>query len=122
MYFALVGGAPPLTTRLTVVLCRTPPPLPVTVIGYIPVTVLLPTVTVSIEWPEPGAEIVVGFKFRVVPDGAPEAERLMELLNPYNGNVVTVEMPWFACGIVSVEGEAPMAKVGAAVTVNMTMV
>src|SRR5271166_4502012 len=118
MYFAFVGGRPPVTVRFTGVLCCTPPPLPVTVIGYVPVAVLLPTVTVSIELPAPGAEIVVGFKFRVVPAGAPEAERLMELLNPLNGNVVMVEMPGLPCGIASDEGEAPIAKVDAATTVS----
>ena len=58
---------------MTVIFCGVaPPPFPVTVIGYVPVGVLLPTVMVMVELPEPGAGRVVGLNATVVPLGAPE--------------------------------------------------
>ena len=74
-------------------LCWIPPPLPVTVIGYVPVGVLDPTVMVIVEVPEPGAGIWVGLKLTVVPDGAPEADKLMALLKPPLIAVVIVDVP-----------------------------
>jgi hypothetical protein len=70
-----------------------PPPLPVTVIGYVPVGVLAPTVMVMVELPEPGAGIVLGLKLTVVPEGMPEADRLIALLKPPMTVVVIVEVP-----------------------------
>src|SRR5271157_5868127 len=77
-----LGCAPAVTVSVTVVFCCTPPPLPVTVIGYVPVGVLLPTVIVIVELPAPGAGIVLGLKLTVVPDGAPEADSAIALLKP----------------------------------------
>ena len=48
---------------------------------------------VMVELPEPGAGIVCGLKLTVVPDGRPEADRLMELLNAPLMAVVMVEVP-----------------------------
>ena len=59
-----------------------PPPLPVTVIGYVPTAVLVPTVTVIVEFTAPGATIVLGLKLTVVPAGIPAADRPIALLNP----------------------------------------
>jgi len=70
----------PVTVRVTVVCCCKPPPLPVTVIGYVPAGVLAPTLIVIVELPDPGAGIVLGLKVTVVPLGAPVAARLMALL------------------------------------------
>ena len=81
------------TVRLTVAFCWMPPPLPVTVMGYVPAGVLPPTVIVINELPTPGAGIVCGLKLTVVPDGTPEADRLMELLKPPLIVVVMVELP-----------------------------
>jgi len=55
--------------------------------------VLDPTAMVIVELPPPGAAIVLGLKLTVVPLGAPEADRLMELLNPPLMVVVMVEVP-----------------------------
>ena len=52
-----------------------------------------PTVTVIVELPAPGAAIVLGLKATVVPVGAPEADRVIELLNPPLTLVVMVEVP-----------------------------
>jgi hypothetical protein len=59
----------------------------------VPTAVLDPTATVIVELPPPGAAIEVGLKLTVVPLGAPEADRLMELLNPPLTLVVIVEVP-----------------------------
>ena len=76
-----LGGAA-VTVNVTVVLCLIPPPLPVTVMGYVPTGVLPPTVIFIAELPAPGAGIGLGLKLTLVPDGMPEAARLMELLKP----------------------------------------
>ena len=55
--------------------------------------VLAPTVMVIVELPLPGAGIGLGLKLTVVPDGIPEAERLIELLKPPLMVVVIVDVP-----------------------------
>src|SRR5271166_5513756 len=100
------------TVSVTVVLCWIPPPLPVTVMGYVPVGVLEPTVMLIVEVPAPGAGIVLGLKLTVVPDGAPEADRAIALLNPPLIVVVIVEVPWFPCWMLSEAGEADTEKLG----------
>ena len=60
---------------------------------YVPVFVVDPTVMVMVELPEPGAGIGLGLKLTVVPDGIPEAERLIELLKIPLMVVVMVEVP-----------------------------
>ena len=86
-----MGGV--VTVSVTVVFCWMPPPLPVTVMGYVPVGVLDPTVMVIVELPEPGAGIGLGLKLTVVPDGAPEADKLMELLKPPLTVAVMLDVP-----------------------------
>ena len=81
------------TVSVTVVFCWMPPPLPDTVMGYVPTGVLAPTVTVMVELPAPGAGIGLGLKLTVVPDGIPDADRPMALLNPPLIAVVIVDVP-----------------------------
>ena len=88
-----LGWPPAVTVSVTVVLCWIPPPLPVTVMGYVPTGVLLPTVMVMVELPAPGAGIVLGLKLTDVPEGAPELDRLMELLKPPLIVAVIVDVP-----------------------------
>ncbi len=85
------------TVSVTVVFCWTPPPVPVAVMGYVPIGVLALTVIVIVELPEPGAGIGLGLKLTVVPDGAPEADKLMGLSKPLLTVVVIVEVPWLPC-------------------------
>ena len=59
--------------------------------------VLPATVRVIVELPSPGAGIVLGLKPTVVPEGAPEAERLIALSKPPLIVVVIVEVPWLPC-------------------------
>ena len=49
---------------------------------------------VMVELPAPGAGIGFGTKFTVVPEGTPEADRLMELLKLPLMVVEMVEVPW----------------------------
>ena len=81
------------TVSVTVAVCWIPPPLPVTVIGYVPSGVLVPTAIVMVEVPPPGAGIVLGLKLTVVPAGAPVADKLMALLKPPLTWVVMFDVP-----------------------------
>src|SRR3974377_1501859 len=100
-----------------------PPPVPVTVMGYVPIGVLALTVTVIVELPAPGAGIGLGLKLTVVPDGAPEADRLMALPNPPLIVAVIVDDPWLPGWIVTEDGKAEIVKFGCicAVTVSVTV-
>lgn len=92
---ASVNPPPPpeVTVRVTVTFCKSPPPLPVTMMGYVPAGVLLPTMIVMVELPAPGAGMVCGLKVTDVPLGAPEEERLTGLLKPPLMVVVICELP-----------------------------
>ena len=84
---------------------------------------LLPTVTVMVELPDPGAGIGSGLKLTVVPDGTPEAERVTALLKPPLMVVVIVTVPWLPCWMVRDAGEAEIVKLGrlkAVAVVNAT--
>ena len=54
--------------------------------------------------------MLAGLKLTVVPDGAPELDRLMELLKPPLTVVVMVDVPWLPCPTLSEAGEADKAK------------
>ena len=73
---------------------------------------LAPTVMVMVEVPDPGAGIGLGLKLTVVPEGTPEAERVMELLKPPVMVLVMVEVPWLPCTTLREAGEAEMVKLG----------
>src|SRR5271166_6168883 len=75
-----------------------------------------------VEVPEPGDGIGFGLKLTVVPDGTPEADKLMALLKPPPTFVVMVEIPWLPCGTVSKDGEAEIVKVACTATVRVTVV
>src|SRR5580693_4836434 len=97
-----------------------PPPLPVTVIGYVPTGVVDPTLIVMVDVPEPGAGIAVGLKVTVVPAGARRAERAIALLKPPLTVVVMVEVPGPPCATLTVVGKAEMVKFTADCVVPMT--
>ena len=48
---------------------------------------------VIVELPEPGAGMGLGLKLTVVPDGTPDADRLIALLKPPLMVVVMIEVP-----------------------------
>jgi hypothetical protein len=111
------------TVSVRVVFCWMPPPLPVSVIGYVPAAVLLPTVIVTPELPAPGAGIGLGLKLTVVPDGTPAADKVMALLNPPLTVVLTAAAPWFPWTMVIAGGMTEIEKLAPpVVTVNVTVV
>ncbi len=74
------------------------------------------------EVPEPGAEIVDGLKFTVVPDGIPDADKLIAPLKPPLIVDVIVELPSLPWTTLSEDGDAESAKLAAAETVSVTVV
>src|SRR6185295_432672 len=100
------------TVRLTVVEWVVPPPVPVTVIVYVPTAVEEPTVIVIVELPAPGAAIEAGLKATVTPAGWPEAESATALLKPPETAVVTVTLPAPPCTIEVDDGAAEIEKSG----------
>jgi len=110
----LKSGLGPVTVRLTVVVCVTLPPVPVTVIVYVPGVVVDPTVMVIVELPEPGAAIDVGLKPTVTPDGWPLADRPMAESKPPETAVVIVDVPLLPCATETEVGEAEIVKLGLA--------
>src|SRR6202012_3325418 len=90
--------------------------------GYVPTAVVALTVIVITELPEPGAAIVDGLKLTVVPVGMPVAVKATALLKPPTTVLVIVEVPWLPCTTPTLEGEAESEKLGAAVTVSVTVV
>ncbi len=103
-----VGAA--VTVSETDVVCWIPPPLPVTVMGYVPAAVPAPTVIVMVEVPPPGAAIALGLKLTVVPVGTPDADKLIALLKPPLIAVVIVEVPWLPCATLAEPGDAEIVK------------
>ena len=75
-----------------------------------PGAVLVPTAMVMVELPAPGAAMGFGLKPTVVPEGTPEADRVMALLKPPLTAVVDVDDPWLPCATVTEVGEAARVK------------
>ncbi|HUC30029.1 MAG TPA: hypothetical protein VMR80_10615 [Candidatus Acidoferrum sp.] len=108
---------------MTVVVWVTPPPVPVIVIVRVPVDALLPTVTVIVDVPEPGAAIELGLKLTVTRDPWPLADKPIAELKPPEIVVVIVDLPELPRATLSDVGEALMAKFGfVPVTVSETVV
>ena len=84
------------------------PPVPLTVMGYVPGVVVEATVSVRVEVPEPGAENDVGLKLAVTPAGRPVADKAMEELKPPAWVVVIVDVPLVPCATETKEGEGEM--------------
>ena len=68
--------------------------MPVIVMGYVPVGVFDPIVMVMAPLPEPGAGMLAGLKLTLAPEGRPEADNAIELLNPPEIEVTTFHRPW----------------------------
>lgn len=79
---ARVGCPLEVTVTETAAVCVSPPPKPLTTIGYVPVGVPDEAETVIVEVPAPGAAIEVGEKLTLMPVGMPTAAGAIELLNP----------------------------------------
>ncbi len=102
----------------------TPPPVPVIVMGYVPVLAVLETVSVKCDVPEPGAAMGFGLKLAVTPEGNVEYDSEIAALNEPEVVVVTVAYPLWPSARDPVLGETEMVKLAAtgAVTVRFTVV
>jgi hypothetical protein len=108
---------------VTVVVCVTPAPLPVMVMVWFPVLAFLPTLTVMVDVPEPGAAMELGLKVTVWALPCPEADKLIAELKPPETVVVMVAVPELFRATVIVVGDALMVKLGfVPVTVRETVV
>lgn len=84
---------------------------------------LLPTVTVMVDVPEPGAAMEVGLKLTVTRDPCPLADNPIAELKPPEMAVVIVEWPEVPRVMLSDVGDALMVKLGfVPVTVSDTVV
>jgi hypothetical protein len=79
--------------RVIAVVSVSPPPLPVTVIVYVPAAANEVALNVAVEFPAPGAAIDDGLKLTVTPDGIPLAVNATAELNPPLTAVVIVVVP-----------------------------
>lgn len=111
-------------SKVKVVVFVTPPPVPVIVMGYVPVLAVRETVRVKCEVPEPGAAIDAGLKLAVTPEGSAEFESAIAELNEPVVAVVTVAYPLWPSSREPGLGETEMVKLPAtaAVTVRVTVV
>ena len=95
-----------------------PPPEPVTVIGYVPVGVVEPTSSRSVEVPPPGAGTEGGSNDAVVPLGTPLAESATSALNPPLVTVVMVTVSDAPGAIVSDGRDEEIEKSGELVQIG----
>src|SRR5260221_2104601 len=84
---------PEVTVSVTVVACDLPPPVPVTVMGYVPAGVEADVVIVRPDVPEPGAAIDAGLNAALAPVGRPVVVNATEELKPPETAVVIVDTP-----------------------------
>lgn len=111
------------TSRETVVLFVLPPPVPVTVIVYVPELVWREFVeTCIVDVPAP--EIDDGLKLTVTPEGRPLADKEIGELKPPDTALLMVVRPLWPGNnsIVAGEGERVKFPPAAPVTVNETVV
>lgn len=100
------------TVNVTVVVCVMPPPMPVTVIGYVPIAVVEATAMVIVEVPDPGAAMDGGVKLTVTPAGCPVADKATAELKPPEIATVTVDVPLLPGATDTEPGDADTVKVG----------
>src|SRR5208337_3520707 len=87
-----------------------PPPVPVTVIVYVPVAVVEETTRFKTDVPEPVTD--VGLKLAVTPVGWPLAERVTAESKPSTAVTAIVEVPLLPCATETDVGDADRVKVG----------
>ena len=68
----------------------TPPPVPVIVMGYVPIGAVLETVSVKSTVPDPGAAMGFLLKVAVTPEGSAEYDSVIAALKEPEVVVVTV--------------------------------
>lgn len=106
----------PLTTRLTVAVRTREPLVPVTVIGYVPPTVVASALKAKVDVPAPVTD--AGVNTAEAPAGSPVVVRATAPVKPPRAPIVTVEFTAAAPGVTVTEvGEAAMVK--SALTTNV---
>ena len=91
-------------------------------IVWFPSATRLPTVTFMVDFPEPGAGMVLGLKPTVTPIGYPVADKEMAESKPPETAVVIVDVPELPLATLIFVGDALMVKLGAALlTVRETV-
>ena len=108
------------TVSVTVAVCVIPPPVAVTVMGYVPAAVVEATASVSAEVPEPGAAMDAGLKVAVTPAGCPLAVKATAELKPPETVVVMVEEPLLPAATETIAGEAASVNAGTGVAVTVS--
>lgn len=89
-------------------MCVMPPPVPVMVIGKVPVGAVLDTVRVKCDVPEPVME--VGLKIPVTPVGTPVADKATAESKPPETAMVTTAKPLWPRARDPEVGETAMVK------------
>jgi hypothetical protein len=105
--------------RTTVVVSVKPPPVPVIVIVWFPALAFLPTLTVIVEVPAPGAAMVLGLKLTASDCPSPVAVRVIAALKPPEILVVIVEVPELPGATVIAVGDALIVKLGVKIPVRL---
>lgn len=110
------------TVRVTVAVCVLPPPVPVMVMVWAPTEARVPTLTVIVDVPEPGAPMGFVLKVTVCWFPCPEADKVTAESKPFSAAVVMVEVPDEPLTTEIAVGDALMLKSApaAAVTVRET--
>ena len=104
-------GVVPVTVSETVVVSTMLPEVPVTLMLYVPATVVEATVIVMVEDPVPVME--VGLKVTLTPVGCPLADKEMAESKPPVTLLVMLEVPELPCATESDAGEAERLNPGA---------
>jgi len=99
-----------MTPRVTVVVWVIPPPVAVMVIVWFPIAEFLPTLTVIVEVPVPGAAMELGLKVTVWLFPCPEADKVIAESKLPEMVVVIVAVPDELLATVIDAGEAEMVK------------
>ena len=108
------------TSIVTVVVCVTPPPLPVTVIVRFPSGATLLAFTVMVDVPAPGFAIELGAKLTLrLP--SPEADKLIGESKPPEIVVVIVDFAEPSLATLIEPGDALTVKLPVPVTFRKTM-
>src|SRR5947209_2417872 len=102
------GKGPPLTVRLTVVVCCNEPLVPVMVMVAVPTVAVLSAVKVNVLV----LVIGLGLNAAVTPLGNPEADKVTLPLKPLRSVSVIVLVPLLPCATVKLPGEADNEKSG----------
>jgi hypothetical protein len=98
------------TVRVTVAVWVLPPPVPVMIMVWEPVVARLPTLTVIVDVPEPGAAMELGLKVTVCWLPWPEAVKVTAESKPFSAAVVIVAVPDEPLTTVIAVGDALMLK------------